>query len=66
MLPLETWASRRYPVRTPHITTLRKWARDGKIQPPPRKHGRSYFVQADAQYMNDAMMIEAIHVAAQT
>lgn len=63
LVPLDTWAARRYPERTPHITTVRKWVRDGKIYPAPVKHGRGYYVQPDAQYVTDAMLRDSIHVA---
>ena len=32
--------------------TLRRWARDGKIVPRPRKIGRDYAVRPDAKYIN--------------
>lgn len=32
------------------ISTLRKWARDGFINPAPEKVGREYMVQPDAIY----------------
>ncbi|WP_298187763.1 excisionase [uncultured Pseudomonas sp.] len=46
---LEEWAAENF--RTPPSTnTLRKWAREGSIQPAPVKHGRSYYVEIDARY----------------
>lgn len=46
---LDEWASDQF--RTPPSRdTLRKWAREGRIAPAPVKHGRSYYVEADAHY----------------
>jgi predicted site-specific integrase-resolvase len=46
---LDEWAADQF--RTPPSRdTLRKWAREGRIAPAPVKHGRSYYVEADAQY----------------
>jgi hypothetical protein len=49
-IPLIEWARRRYPVKTPSIHTLRRWAREARIVPAPEKHGREYFVQESAEY----------------
>jgi hypothetical protein len=32
------------------MTTLRKWARGDKLDPPAEKHGREYFVTPDTRY----------------
>lgn len=46
---LDQWAADQF--RTPpSANTLRKWAREGRIAPAPVKHGRSYYVEAEAQY----------------
>lgn len=66
LIPLESWAAQRYPEKTPHIQTLRRWTREGRIQPPPQKHGRSYYVQPEAQYLSDSMLVAKLYVAAQT
>lgn len=50
---LEDWASHKYGDKAPSIFTLRRWARDGKIYPQPEKHGRTYFVAPNAQYVRD-------------
>lgn len=52
-LTLERWAESRFPENAPHIGTLRRWARDGKIQPAPKKHGRSYYVPETAEYVGN-------------
>lgn len=66
MIPLEKWAEQQYGEDAPSIYTLRRWARDGKIRPVPRKHGRTYFVQADASYVDhQAELVKRLHGAAQ-
>jgi len=52
LLTLEQWADAVYGDNRPHIVTLRRWASEGKIYPAPEKHGRSYFVQPDARYID--------------
>lgn len=47
---LETWLKQTYGDDAPKVATARRWCNDGKIQPPPQKHGRSYFVHPDARY----------------
>jgi len=49
---LEVWARARYGDSAPSIYTLRRWVREAKIQPPPQKHGRKYYVSEGARYMN--------------
>jgi hypothetical protein len=51
LVPLEVWAHDIYGTASPGLNTLRRWAREGKIQPSPKKHGRTYFVQANAEYV---------------
>jgi hypothetical protein len=50
LLTLDDWARRQYGDASPCPNTLRAWARTGKIQPRPIKHGRAYFVKPDAAY----------------
>lgn len=52
LLTLESWAALRYPDKPPSINTLRRWCREGRIQPQPGKHGKSYRVLEDAQYFD--------------
>ncbi|PMV79482.1 MULTISPECIES: excisionase [unclassified Pseudomonas] len=48
-LTLVEWAADHF--RTPPSSnTLRKWAREGRITPPPIKHGRNYYVEPIACY----------------
>lgn len=53
LIPLDVWATERYGEHMPTVATLRRWARDGKIYPLPKKHGRCYWVSERAQYVND-------------
>lgn len=32
------------------LDTAYRWVKAGKIQPPPQKHGRAYFVHPEAVY----------------
>ncbi|UJS24806.1 excisionase [Thiothrix winogradskyi] len=50
LLTLEAWAALRYSEQVPSINTLRLWAREGRIQPQPVKHGRTYRVLENAKY----------------
>lgn len=50
LITLEAWAEQIYGEHAPHIGTLRRWARDGKIVPAPRKQGRTYYVSPAAEY----------------
>jgi predicted site-specific integrase-resolvase len=50
LLTLQEWANHAYET-PPALNTLRRWAREGRIQPAPEKHGRSYFVQPEARYV---------------
>ncbi|MDD5393154.1 MAG: excisionase [Thiothrix sp.] len=49
---LETWAKMRYPDLTPTIRTLRRWVKEGRIQPQPIKHGKYFRVREDAVYFD--------------
>lgn len=49
---LEDWAEKRYGSHAPSIHTLRRWVREAKIMPAPKKHGRRYFVEESAVYLN--------------
>ena len=51
MITLEDWAQRTYGHNAPHRNTLRRWAREAHIYPPPEKHGRQYFVRENARYV---------------
>jgi len=50
LITLESWAAATYGEASPHINTLRRWARDALIVPIPEKHGRTYYVSPGARY----------------
>lgn len=65
LLTLERWAEERYE-EPPQIGTLRRWARNGNIYPPPALEGTSYKVRADAVYIkpNKYSKMNSLHHAA--
>lgn len=50
---LEAWARTKYGEHAPNMDTLRRWAREGKIFPAPKKQGRTYFLPEHAEYVTD-------------
>ncbi|HEF0022023.1 TPA: excisionase [Citrobacter amalonaticus] len=50
LVTLTEWACLYYK-DPPPIGTLRRWARNGNIYPPPEKQGREYKVRDDAFYI---------------
>lgn len=65
LISLEVWAERRYDdVCRPTINTLRRWARESRISPLPEKHGRTYYVEEAAVYVDPARtprLVQRIH-----
>lgn len=62
---LEEWARAHY-ASPPSIFTLRRWVREERIFPPPKLHGRKYYVEQHARYVddfNDPSFLEAMRVA---
>jgi hypothetical protein len=51
-IPLDAWASARFGEHAPTIGTLRRWARQARILPVPRKYGRTYYVAENARYID--------------
>lgn len=47
-ITLHAWAAARYDP-PPSAWVLRKWVREGEIQPPPEKVGRDYYVDESAE-----------------
>ncbi|WP_459703207.1 excisionase [Stutzerimonas marianensis] len=58
LLTLEEWARQTYET-PPTLNTLRRWAREGLIQPPPEKHGRSYYVYPAARYIEPGVSLRS-------
>jgi hypothetical protein len=52
LITLTAWAASRYGDAAPRLATLRRWAREQRIFPTPEKHGRTYFVRPDAEYLD--------------
>jgi hypothetical protein len=52
LISLDRWRALTYgdDPRAPCLQTVYRWCRAGKIQPPPEKHGRAYFLDPDARY----------------
>ena len=65
MMPLEHWAELIYGGSAPSIHTLRRWAREGRIQPAPQKHGRMYFVRQDATYLDSRRLVRSARASRQ-
>ncbi|MBJ8823560.1 excisionase [Citrobacter europaeus] len=51
LLNLLEWANSTYST-PPSLSTLRRWAREGRIFPAPELHGKEYKVQPDAIYVD--------------
>jgi predicted site-specific integrase-resolvase len=49
---LKEWAETNYS-KVPHISTLLRWVNEGRIQPQPMKHGKSWMVRPHAEYKGD-------------
>lgn len=50
-IPLADWAATRW-APPPSAWTLRRWARDGEIYPPPEKVGKTYYVEQSARRLS--------------
>lgn len=61
LLTLEEWADAVYGAHRPNRDTLRRWVRQSKIQPPPEKHGRTYFVSAQSRYIDPSKPLPTEH-----
>ena len=51
LLNLQEWAAE-VSTTPPSLSTLRRWAREGRIYPAPELHGKEYKVQPDAIYVD--------------
>jgi len=50
LITLTEWAGRKFS-HPPHINTLRQWAKNGQINPPPVKVARRYCVPETAEFI---------------
>jgi len=47
------WLELHYdPEDRPTVRTVREWCREGKIYPAPRRHGRAYYLDSRAVYVD--------------
>jgi predicted site-specific integrase-resolvase len=53
LVPLAEWAKMVFGDFAPHQNTLRRWTREGRIHPLPKKVGHNFFVPPQAEYMGD-------------
>jgi hypothetical protein len=62
-IPLTEWAQQVAPA--PSARTLRRWVREGRIYPRPKKFGRSYFADPNARYIDasDPDYLEEVQAA---
>jgi len=60
LISLETWLQATYGEDAPSINTARRWCREDRIFPIPQKHGRSYFVEPDAQYTEPSQPVRLV------
>lgn len=52
LITLSEWSRQTFGDHKPHRATLSRWISNGLIQPYPKKIGRTYFVQPDAEYVD--------------
>jgi hypothetical protein len=52
-LTLPVWAKNKFGDDSPHIVTLRRWVREGRIYPLPKKIGKTWFVVPNAEYLEN-------------
>jgi hypothetical protein len=53
LITLEAWVLATYG-KALSIATARRWVRDGFIYPVPEKHGRAYYLDPGARYVDPA------------
>lgn len=53
LVPLREWAAIVFGVHAPHPSTLLRWVHEGRIQPQPRRIGRTWWVAPAADYRGD-------------
>lgn len=51
LMNLIEWANKTYS-KPPSLSTLRRWAREGRIYPAPELHGKEYKLHPDSVYVN--------------
>ncbi len=54
LIPLPVWLEQTFGEHQPTINTARAWCRQGRIKPTPKKIGRTYYLQPNAEHVNNA------------
>lgn len=50
-ITLQAWITLTYePATAPTLNTVRRWAKQGKLEPPAVKEGRSYYLDPGTRY----------------
>lgn len=65
LLNLQEWARATYS-RPPSLSTLRRWAREGRIYPCPELHGKEYKLHPDSVYINPRKLVRNPNVHSHT
>ncbi|WP_312063279.1 excisionase [Pantoea septica] len=65
LLNLQEWASVTYS-HPPSLSTLRRWAREGRIYPCPELHGKEYKLHPDSVYINPRKLVRNPNVPSHT
>lgn len=61
-ITLEQWGEKNFSVKQ-SINTLRKWAREGKLNPLPEKRGKSWWVHPNAVYVQKTIEAQRTEMA---
>lgn len=49
-ISLEAWISLNYGAGAPSVHTVRRWCREGRMDPPAQQQGRAYYVREHTVY----------------
>lgn len=50
LVSLEAWISLHFGAGAPSVHTVRRWCREGRMDPPAQQLGRAYYVHEHARY----------------
>lgn len=53
LVRIRDWAKIVFGEKPPHPNTLHRWTHDGRIFPQPKKVGRNWYVNPNAEYRGD-------------
>lgn len=54
LVDLQTWARAHFISGAPSLITLRRWAREGRFNPPAQRVGKKFYLREDARYFAPA------------